>query len=110
MKIVDEMLAAANALSAAGLDYAICGGVCGAHSRVSRFTNDYLLLDLIHVTPAIEDVWVKRQSMEYEGGRVTVISLDGLIAMKRIANREQDLADIKNLEDAREKPMDEPQA
>ena len=81
MKIVDEMLAAVNALSAAGH----LRRLCGPHSRVFAiylakvgFDEDTGTLgfknerqDLIHVTPAIGDVWVKR-----------------------MANREQDLADI----------------
>lgn len=161
MKIVEEMLSAANALNAAGLEYAICGGFAVVMHGYSRFTDDidflvrpqdveavvaalakvgfdedtgtlvfkdehgepqrvrrvvkfsghdYLVLDLLHVTPALERIWSERQVKPYKEGQVTVVSYDGLIAMKRMANREQDVADIKNLEEAREKPMDETQA
>ncbi|MEX2026614.1 MAG: hypothetical protein WEH44_04925, partial [Pirellulaceae bacterium] len=76
--------------------------------RVVKFSgHEYLLLDLIHVTPALEEVWASRHAKPYEGGQVTIVSLDGLKTMKRMASRDQDLADIKQLELANEKRVDE---
>lgn len=68
--------------------------------RVSKVDVDgeVLSLDLLLVTPQIENVWLSRESIEYFGSRLSVISRDGLIEMKRIAGRPQDLADIARLE------------
>ncbi|HUE69274.1 MAG TPA: DUF6036 family nucleotidyltransferase [Pirellulaceae bacterium] len=159
MVIVEEMLAAANALNQAGLDYAICGGFAVIIHGYSRLTKDidflvhpndverivvelaklgfdedtgtivfrddanepqpvrrvvkfsgnsYLIIDLIHVTPKLSNVWETRQPKDYEGGQLTTVSLEGLRIMKMRAGRTQDLLDIQKLEQAHEEPMDEP--
>ena len=56
-----------------------------------------LTVDLLLVTPVLEDVWASREVFEWEGRRVTVVSLAGLTKMKRMAGRDQDLADLENL-------------
>ncbi len=68
--------------------------------RVSKVDDEgeILSLDLLLVTPQFENVWLSRESIEYFGSRLSVISRDGLIEMKRIAGRPQDLADIARLE------------
>lgn len=66
--------------------------------RASRVENDELLtVDLLLVTPILEDVWRTREQFEWQGRRVTVVSRDGLAKMKRMAGRHQDLADLENL-------------
>ena len=50
----------------------------------------------------LRDVWEDREVYELDGVPVTVVSADGLIAMKRVAGRHQDLSDIEHLERARE--------
>ena len=42
-------------------------------------------------------MWAERESYAWEGTTLTVVSRDGLLAMKRIAGRTQDLADIERL-------------
>lgn len=66
--------------------------------RVSRAVGHELFtLDLIVVTPIFADVWESRQAIEFESQRMHVVSCDGLIKMKQIASRPQDLADIDAL-------------
>lgn len=66
--------------------------------RVSKAEgSDLLTLDLIVASPSFEDVWSTRVLVEWEGRRVPVVSVGGLIRMKRVAGRPQDLVDIENL-------------
>lgn len=66
--------------------------------RASRIDGEEMLtVDLLVVTPVLEDVWRSREIFEWEGRRVTVVSLEGLTKMKRMAGRHQDLADLENL-------------
>ncbi len=57
-----------------------------------------LSLDLLLVTPQVEDVWETREKIDFLGSQLSVVSLSGLIKMKRLAGRPQDLADIERLE------------
>lgn len=58
-----------------------------------------LTLDLILVDTNLEEVWASRQRVETGFGAVWVISRPALIQMKAWAGREQDLADIRRLEE-----------
>ncbi len=67
--------------------------------RVSKIVGeDVISLDLLLVTPFVEDVWDGREAKEFEGEVITLVSRDGLIKMKKQAGRPQDLADIERLE------------
>jgi hypothetical protein len=65
-------------LEGRSVDYALCGGVALA----------------IHGAPR-----AGRQSAEFEGGRIRVVSREGLIALKLAAGRPQDIADVQRLEE-----------
>lgn len=66
--------------------------------RASRIEGEEILtVDLLLVTPVLEDIWQTREVFEWEGRRVTVVSLAGLTKMKLMAGRHQDLADLENL-------------
>ncbi|MEW5743190.1 MAG: nucleotidyl transferase AbiEii/AbiGii toxin family protein [Myxococcota bacterium] len=66
--------------------------------RVSKTEGASLVtLDLLVVTPVFEPVWQTRQSVEWRGRRLGIVSLDGLARMKRLAARKQDLADLEAL-------------
>ena len=66
--------------------------------RVSRAVGHELFtLDLILVTPVFADVWETREDIELESQRIHVVSIEGLIKMKQLASRPQDLADIDAL-------------
>jgi hypothetical protein len=60
---------------------------------------DLLTLDLLLVNVNLEPVWASRQRVRTERGEVWVVSRRGLIQMKAWAGREQDLADIRRLEE-----------
>jgi len=68
--------------------------------RVSKIDDngEVLSLDLLLVTPHVEDVWASRETIDFLGKRLWVVSREGLIKMKQLAGRPQDLADIERLE------------
>ncbi len=68
-------------------------------SKVDEETHTLLTLDLLLVTEAIEEVWLNRQTLKWKHGTITSVSKDGLIQMKKISGRLQDLADIERLND-----------
>jgi len=66
-------------------------------SKIDRATRFVLTLDMILVTDAIQDVWETRVNANLEGGKLSVVSKEGLIAPKKISGRPQDIADISAL-------------
>jgi hypothetical protein len=67
-------------------------------SKIDPETLDPLMLDLMLVTPSIEDVWSTRETLELSGGdTLVVVSREGLIKLKsaRMSGTDQD--DIANL-------------
>ncbi|CAN5605321.1 hypothetical protein BH18ACI1_BH18ACI1_22990 [soil metagenome] len=68
--------------------------------RVSKIDDngEVLSLDLLLVTPQVQDVWETREKIDFLGSRLSVVSRTGLIKMKTLAGRPQDLADIERLE------------
>jgi len=67
-------------------------------SKLDPETNSLLPLDFLLATPVFASVWATRIAAEYRGREIKVVSPDGLVTMKRFANRPQDLADIAALE------------
>lgn len=59
---------------------------------------EMLVLDILPVTPDLEDVWKGRKMIAWENGEIPVVSPAGLITMKRIRGSGQDLDDIAKLE------------
>jgi len=61
---------------------------------------DRVRIDVQTVTPGIKfaDAWDRRQTMDYDGQPFFVVSRDDLIAAKRAAGRDVDLADVRQLE------------
>jgi hypothetical protein len=57
-----------------------------------------LTLDMLLVTPAIREVWESRVQADVEGGTLSVVSREGLIALKKFRSSGTDLDDIKKLE------------
>lgn len=67
--------------------------------RVSKIDGeDLVTLDLLEVKSARDEVWSDRDVLEWQQQRVTVVSRAGLIRMKRLAGRDKDMIDIRNLE------------
>ncbi len=66
--------------------------------RVSKAVGDKLIpLDLMLVSPVLEEIWNDRISGQIGEVECTVVSAQGLIRMKEIAARQKDLADIETL-------------
>ena len=68
-------------------------------SKVDPEGGDLLTLDLLLVTPKIEDIWKMRQQLIWEGERLSIVSREGLIALKTLRRSGQDLDDIKRLQE-----------
>jgi hypothetical protein len=68
--------------------------------RVSKIDDDgeVLSLDLLLVTPQVEDVWETREKLFWENQDLWIVSQSGLIKMKQIAGRAKDLIDIDRLQ------------
>ncbi|MFH1024158.1 MAG: hypothetical protein V1809_12330 [Planctomycetota bacterium] len=72
--------------------------------EIRRFTktdpdsSDHLMLDLVVVTPALATIWEGRRPMDWEHGRLSVVSKEGLIRMKSLRKSGQDQDDIRRLE------------
>ncbi len=71
---------------------------------------DRVRIDVLTSTPGVsfQDVWKRRQIMNYHGQEFYVLSKDDLIASKRAAGREVDLEDVRLLELAEDKENAEP--
>lgn len=67
-------------------------------SKLDEHDGDLLPLDLIIVTPVLQPAWDDRIDVAWRGHTVPMVSRAGLIAMKRVSNRPQDLVDIALLE------------
>ncbi len=67
-------------------------------SKVDAGSHDLLSLDLLVVTPEIEQVWKERARVRWEGGELWVVSRQGLTRLKRLRGSGQDRDDIQRLE------------
>jgi hypothetical protein len=68
-------------------------------TRVTKVEHGGLLsLNLLLVTPAIENVWRGRMRVRWEQGELWVVSRQGLVDLKRLRGSGQDQDDIKRLE------------
>jgi hypothetical protein len=61
---------------------------------------DYVRIDVQTSTPGVnfDDAWPRRETMEFQGQQLNVLSKDDLIASKRAAGRDVDLEDVRLLE------------
>ena len=57
---------------------------------------------LVVETVPFESLYLRREVRQVAGVAVHVVSIDDLIAMKRAAGRQQDLADIRALEQVKQ--------
>jgi len=53
---------------------------------------------MLLVIPAIQEIWDSRVEADVEGGTISVVSREGLIALKRLRSSGTDLDDIAKLE------------
>ncbi|HJQ39132.1 MAG TPA: hypothetical protein VKB93_18495 [Thermoanaerobaculia bacterium] len=66
-------------------------------SKIDPNDGEVLMLDLLLVTPAVEDVWQTRERMIWQGADLWVVSREGLIKLKLLRSSDQDLVDIRRL-------------
>lgn len=119
-----ELLALGRALDAAGLEYALCGGLAHLDAvrevarslgytfaalpmrlqgeitlwRLTRLIGPYpLMLDLHLLPEGLTEVFDQRVRIPVEGGSLQVVTREGLIVLKTTAGRAQDLVDIQRL-------------
>ena len=90
------------AMIEAGLGTATLTNVDEMLSQEITIFKDKVRLDVQTSTPGIrfEDAWQRRVTMTYKGQALQVVSLADLIASKRAAGRDVDLADVRALEAA----------
>lgn len=67
-------------------------------SKLAPDTGALLSLDLLLVGPSLEPVWRDRVAVTWQGRSLWLVSREGLVTMKRLARRPQDLADLAALE------------
>ena len=67
--------------------------------RVSKpIGSDLLTVDFRLLPNSLGHVWANRETYDIDGVPVDTVSREGLVAMKRLAGRPQDLSDIANLQ------------
>jgi len=106
----EQLAVAIQAARTAGFDiparkmvFGLRAGTPREMQRVSKLdpeTNELMSLDLIVVGPGLEEVWNGRLVVPWRARDVAIVSRAGLVTMKRLAGRPQDLADIAALEEA----------
>lgn len=100
---LDEVLAIAKSLdyNIRGKDLSFADGAIEIRrvSKIDPEDGELLSLDFLLVTPAILAVWKSRLEAEWEGGKLSVVSASGLVALKQLRGSDQDLVDIKALAD-----------
>lgn len=67
-------------------------------SKLDPATNALMSLDFLIVSPELQSVWEGRMIVRWRERDLCIVSRAGLVTMKRIAGRPQDLADIAALE------------
>lgn len=145
MELYAELEALTRGLDAAGIDYALCGGLAlavyglpratrdidimarrgdvdrirqvvrglgfivealpmtfsSSDRTVIRFTkfggNGPLMVDILIVEDRPDAAWETRSLIPFESGSISVVSRHGLVSLKLLAGRPQDLADIQRL-------------
>jgi hypothetical protein len=66
-------------------------------SKKDEETGFWVSLDFLLVTPSLENVWNERRALEWEEGKIRVVSREGLIRLKSLRKSGQDLEDIARL-------------
>ncbi|MBA3257403.1 MAG: hypothetical protein H0T64_12240 [Pyrinomonadaceae bacterium] len=83
-----------------GKDLSFANGVIEIRrvSKIDPESGDLLSLDLLLVTPEIVSIWESRTIANWEGGKLSVVSRNGLISLKKLRGNGQDRDDIKALQ------------
>ena len=75
------------------------GGAVKIHrlTKIDKDSGEHLVLDLLIVTPETKKAWDERLVVEWEGGSLKVVSVQGLILLKSLRGGGQDQDDIEYL-------------
>ncbi len=65
--------------------------------KIDAVSTEELVLDLLIITPETRQAWESRMKVEWEGGSLSVVSPEGLIALKSFRFSDQDQDDIEYL-------------
>lgn len=86
-------------LKAAPMEFA--KGVIEIHrvSKIDPESGDLFSLDFLLVTSEIDSVWRSRREVEWEDGKLWLVSREGLITLKSLRGSGQDLDDIQRLKE-----------
>ncbi len=68
-------------------------------SKVDPESKSLITVDFLLVTDKTRSVWDTRERIKWESGSAWVVSREGLIAMKTHAGRDQDIIDIRRLQE-----------
>ncbi len=68
-------------------------------SKIEPESKSLITVDFLLVTEKTKTVWKSRERVTWGSGSAWVVSREGLIAMKTHAGRDQDLVDIKRLQE-----------
>ncbi len=68
-------------------------------SKIEKETKRLFTIDFLLVTEGLKEVWEKRELIEWVDGKTWTVSREGLIRLKTISGREQDLLDVKKLKE-----------
>lgn len=84
-----------------GLDMTFSNGAIEIRriSKIDPVSGQVLSLDFLLVTPEIQRIWTSRVEADWEDGTLSVVSRAGLIELKRLSGRPQDIVDIAALEE-----------
>ena len=84
-----------------GLDLSFADGAIEIRrvSKIHPTTRHVLTLDMLLVTAAIRDVWDSRVEADVEDGKLSVVSREGLIALKKFRGSGRDMDDIALLKE-----------
>jgi hypothetical protein len=67
-------------------------------SKIDAKTKVLFTIDFLVVTETTQPIWRDRENVEWEHGAISTVSREGLIQLKKLSGRLQDLADIERLE------------
>jgi hypothetical protein len=67
-------------------------------SKIDAETKVLFTIDFLVVTETTQPIWRDRENVEWEHGAISTVSREGLIQLKKLSGRLQDLADIERLE------------
>lgn len=66
-------------------------------SKIDSESKELITLDLLLVTEALENVWKGRKRVKWNAGEYQIVSRDGMMVMKEMADRPKDRIDLEYL-------------